>query len=341
MTLQAIQWENGQVKIIEQTLLPEKLSYRFITDHQELIVAIKRLEVRGAPAIGIAGAYGVVLGVQHLDNQTSRAEFFQKLDQVVAELKQARPTAVNLFWALEQMQLAAHVNPLEETEQIQARLLNTALQIHAADRQACEQIGKHGAELIRSGMTILTHCNAGALATGGIGTALGVIYTAVNAGKKVRVFADETRPLWQGARLTAWELSQAGIDVTLICDNMAAFLMQQQKIDLILVGADRIAQNGDTANKIGTYNLAVLAREHEIPIYVAAPWSTFDARLPDGKAIPIEERSGDEITVCFGKQIAPAQVRTYNPAFDITPGGLIHGFITERGIIHPPFKADF
>jgi methylthioribose-1-phosphate isomerase len=340
MTVEAIQWRDQSVVLIDQTLLPEELTYLTITDYQILGSAIKRLQVRGAPAIGIAAAYGIVLGVQHFRNSTSKAEYFSTLKNVAEYLKSTRPTAVNLFWAIDKMLHVAQISQAEAVETITARLLTAAKEIHDSDRETCRLIGKFGATLITDGMTILTHCNAGALATGGIGTALGVFYAAADAGRKFSVFADETRPLLQGARLTSWELQQAGIDVTLICDNMAAFSMQQKKIDLIIVGADRIAANGDTANKIGTYNLAVLAEKHRIPFYIAAPFSTFDFNIESGRQIPVEERSAAEITFGFGKRTAPEGVKVYNPAFDVTPHELITGFITERGIVKPPFSQD-
>jgi len=337
MTVEAIQWQNQSVILIDQTQLPNELNYLTITDYQILGNAIKRLVVRGAPAIGIAAAYGIVLGVQHLKNDTRATEYFATLKNVADFLKSTRPTAVNLFWAIDKMLAVAEKHRTEPAETITSRLLTAAKEIHESDRTTCRQIGEFGATLIQDGMTILTHCNAGALATGGIGTALGVFYIAAEQGKRFCVFADETRPLLQGARLTSWELMQAGIDVTLICDNMAAFSMQQKKIDLIIVGADRIATNGDTANKIGTYNLAVLAEKHRVPFYIAAPFSTFDFKIQTGHEIPVEERSPEEVTRGFGKPTAPDGVKVYNPAFDVTPHELITGFITERGILTPPF----
>lgn len=340
MAVEAIQWKDRSVILIDQTLLPEKLTFLTITDYQVLGTAIKRLQVRGAPAIGIAAAYGIVLGIQHLKNSTPKSEFFDTLNRVATELKQTRPTAVNLFWAIDKMLAIADAHKAESIEFITDQLLAAAQAIHDWDRDNCRRIGEHGARLLKDGMTALTHCNAGALATGGIGTALGVFYTAAEAGKQIKVFADETRPLLQGARLTTWELMQAGIDVTLICDNMAAFSMQQHKIDIIIVGADRIAANGDTANKIGTYNLAVLAEKHQIPFYIAAPMSTFDFQIESGRQIPVEERAADEISMGFDKRTAPVGVQVYNPAFDITPHELIRGFITEKGILNPPFNSD-
>lgn len=340
MPVEAIQWQENKVILIDQTLLPGKLVYLTIDNYTVLGTAIKRLQVRGAPAIGIAAAYGVVLGLQNITNRNSKDEFFKQFEQVTDHLAGTRPTAVNLFWAIEKMRLVARENRSGAIEDIKQKLLVEALAIHESDRQTCRQIGRYGAELLQNGMTILTHCNAGALATGGIGTALGVIYAAVEAGKKIRVYADETRPLLQGSRLTAWELMQAGVDVTVNCDNMAAFMMQQGKIDIIIVGADRIAGNGDTANKIGTYNLAVLAEKHHLPFYIAAPMSTFDFQIKSGAGIPVEERHEIEITEGFGQRTAPAGVKVYNPAFDVTPAYLITGFITEKGIVKPPFNGN-
>ncbi len=341
MPIQAICWNENFVTLVDQTRLPEKLIYLNIDDYERLGLAIKRLEIRGAPAIGIAAAYGVLLGIQSFDNTASKTDFFEKLEQVIQFLKATRPTAVNLAWALERLRGIAHQHEDEPILLIKQKLLNEALAIHESDRLTCSLIGKYGAELLKDGMRVLTHCNAGALATGGIGTALGVIYTAVNSGKKIAVYADETRPLLQGSRITAWELQEAGIDVTLICDNMAAWLMQQGKVDMIIVGADRIARNGDTANKIGTYNVAVLAEKHHLPFYIAAPISTFDFSIATGSEIPVEERAATEVTMGFGKVTAPASVKVYNPAFDVTPFSLITGFITEKGIIAPPFDENF
>lgn len=337
MPVIAIQWKNNCVEMIDQTRLPMEIINLTISDYKELGDAIKKLKVRGAPAIGIAAAYGILLGIQHFDNQGSKSDFFSLLNKVAAFLKGTRPTAVNLFWATDRMLNIAQKYENESIAEIKNQLVQEAQAIHLSDIETCRLIGEHGAELIKDGMGVLTHCNAGALATGGIGTALGVFYTAAEQGKQFRVHADETRPLLQGSRLTTWELMQAGIDVTLNCDNMAAVLMQQGKINLIIVGADRIASNGDAANKIGTYTLAVLAEKHNIPFYIAAPFSTFDFNIQTGEEIPVEERDAHEITNGFGKQTAPSGVKVFNPAFDVTPYKLITGWITEKGIIHPPF----
>lgn len=301
--------------------------------------AIKELRVRGAPAIGVAAAFGTVLGVQNVSDDP--AAFFEALEAVTAYLASSRPTAVNLFWALERMKKCASSHTSEPVARIKRALLDEARAILDEDNELCRRIGRFGAELLPQECTVLTHCNAGGLATAGYGTALGVIYAAQEMGKKIRVFADETRPLLQGARLTSWELLHAGIDVTVIADNMAATVLRNGWIDCVIVGADRIAANGDTANKIGTYGLAILAKEHGVPFYVAAPFSTFDLSLASGDRIPIEERKPEEITECkwCGRPLAPRGVRVFNPAFDVTPARYITAIITERGVIHAPDKA--
>ncbi|MFN4259374.1 MAG: S-methyl-5-thioribose-1-phosphate isomerase [Gemmataceae bacterium] len=326
--------ENGFVRLIDQTLLPGRLEYRDCRSVEDVWEAIRKLRVRGAPALGIAAAMGLVLGVQQ--QPAERATYARQLRQAADYLRTSRPTAVNLFWALERMErhfaaLAESVEPRWWTP----KLLEEALAIEAEDRRMCRAIGALGADLIREGAGVLTHCNAGGLATADYGTALAVMFTAAEQGRKFHVFADETRPLLQGARLTTWELQQHGIDVTLICDNMAGHVMQQGRVHLVIVGADRIAANGDTANKIGTYSVAVLAEAHGIPFYVAAPSSTFDLSLADGSAIPIEQRDPREVTHGFGQPTAPAGVQVYNPAFDVTPAPLIRGIITEKGLIQP------
>jgi methylthioribose-1-phosphate isomerase len=310
----AIQWMDGSLRLIDQTRLPTELAYRDCRTVEDVWEAIRSLRVRGAPAIGIAAAYGVVIG-----EQAGRS-----VAEVAAYLRTSRPTAVNLFWALDRMERA---NP--------SRLLEEARAIEEEDRRMCWQIGTHGAALIKDGQGVLTHCNTGGLATAEFGTALAAMIVAHQQGKRFRVFADETRPLLQGARLTTWECLQHGIDVTLICDSMAALVMREHKVHLVIVGADRIAANGDTANKVGTYGLAVLARAHGLPFYVAAPSSTLDRSLPDGRGIPIEERSAQEITNGFGRPTAPDGVAVYNPAFDVTPAELITAIITERGVFPP------
>src|SRR5579884_2209799 len=325
--------ETGFVRLIDQTLLPTRLEYRDCRTVEDIWEAIRSLRVRGAPAIGVAAAMGVVLGVQ---NCQEAARYGERLRQVTAYLRTSRPTAVNLFWALERMERCFEREcrtgtPREWTQQ----LLAEARAIQEEDRRMCRAIGAAGAGLIGEGQGVLTHCNAGGLATADYGTALAVMFAAAEKGRRFRVYADETRPLLQGARLTAWELRQRGLDVTLICDNMAAQVMKEGRVRLVVVGADRIAANGDTANKIGTYGVALLAKAHNIPFYVAAPSSTFDLSLADGSAIPIEQRDPREITHGFGRQTAPEGINVYNPAFDITPHELIAGIITEKGLIQP------
>ncbi len=335
-TLEWIGDVDGLLRLIDQTQLPTQLVYRDCRTVEEVWEAIKVLRVRGAPAIGVAAAYGVVLGMRGC--RGSGMEFRHRLGEIADYLRTSRPTAVNLFWALDRMERC--LEGIKGDADVLARcLLEEAAVIEDEDRQMCLAIGRHGAALIRDGMGVLTHCNAGGLATAEYGTALAVMFSAAEQGKDIHVFADETRPLLQGARLTTWELQRAGIDVTLICDNMAAQVMREGRINLVVVGADRIAANGDTANKIGTYGVAVLARAHGIPFYVAAPSSTFDLKIPDGSHIPIEQRDPREITAGLGKVIAPEGVRVYNPAFDVTPAELIAGIITEKGLIRPVNEA--
>ena len=323
---------DGAVELIDQTLLPTELKILACRDVETLREAIVNLRVRGAPAIGVAAAMGVVLGVR---DATTRDALFEKLEGVCHFLGTARPTAFNLFWALDRMRRCAESLRDRPLEEIRQSLLAEAKAIRDQDAATCRAIGEAGAGLIREGMRILTHCNAGSLATAELGTALAVLYVAHERGRRFQVWVDETRPLLQGARLTAWELSQAGIDVTVICDSMAGHLMKAGQVDLVVTGADRIAANGDVANKVGTYSLAVLAGAHRVPFYVAAPRSTFDLAIADGAAIPIEIRSEDEIRKGFGRVVVPDRVRCYNPAFDVTPAGLIRGIITEQGIIQP------
>ncbi len=326
----------GFVRLIDQTLLPVEYQKIECRDVPTVWEAIRSLRVRGAPAIGIAAAFGAVLGARS-QGWSDLETVLQSLQEASAHLRTSRPTAVNLFWALDRMERTAKaeavLNPAPEA--LLDRLLVEAHTIAEEDRAMCRAIGRFGAELIGQGEGVLTHCNAGGLATSDYGTALAVIFSAQEQGKNVHVFADETRPLLQGARLTAWELQRRGIPVTLICDSMAAQVMKEGKIQAVVVGADRIAANGDTANKIGTYSVALLAKAHEIPFYVAAPSSTFDLSLPDGSSIPIEQRDPAEITHGFGRATAPEGVNAYNPAFDVTPARLIAGIITERGVIQP------
>ncbi len=331
-----IEWRNGKIKIIDQTLLPVKEKYIYLDTVQEVYRAIKKLQIRGAPAIGIAGAMGAVLGIW--SPRVAHPLFMNKLHKAIALLAGSRPTAENLFWALERIECCAKKNRNLNISDLKEVLLKEALKIQEEDNQLCHKIGRYGAALIKNGDLILTHCNAGGLATSGFGTALGVIYTACKKGRKIKVYATETRPLLQGARLTTWELMRFGIDVTLISDTMVGKVMSEGRITRVIVGADRIAANGDTANKIGTYQIAVLSKHHRIPFYVAAPSSTFDLGLEQGSEIPIEERSPDEVRRVFGKKIAPQNVKVYNPAFDVTPAKLITGIICEKGILYPPYK---
>jgi methylthioribose-1-phosphate isomerase len=333
-----IEWigdTDGFPRLIDQTRLPGELIYLDCRDVETVWEAIRSLRVRGAPAIGIAAAYGVCVGLQSAVGENSRI-LMARLEKVTEYLAGSRPTAVNLFWALDRMKAkATSLAEREPPPRILAALIDEAKCIEGEDREACHAIGRHGAELLRDGEGVLTHCNAGGLATAEYGTALAVIYAAYESGKALRVFADETRPLLQGARLTAWELQRHGVDVTLICDSMAAQVMKEGKVQAVVTGADRIAANGDAANKIGTYGVALLAAAHDIPFYVAAPSSTFDLSLANGDGIPIEQRRPEEITEGFGSRTAPADVKVYNPAFDVTPARLIRALITEKGTIQP------
>jgi methylthioribose-1-phosphate isomerase len=346
-TLKWVGGVDGHVAMIDQTLLPGKLKILRVRDVEGMRDAIRRLAVRGAPAIGVAAAYGVVLGARR-SRARSADELRRDISKAARRLGSSRPTAVNLFWALSRMEeklerLLGARRPLiggAGRRRLLSELLREARSIHREDQELCRAIGRHGAKLLESGWNVLTHCNAGALATGGSGTALAVIYEAERNGKKIGVFADETRPLLQGARLTSWELERAGIGVTLLCDNAAASLLGTGKVQCVIVGADRIAANGDVANKIGTYGVALLAREHRVPFYVAAPSTTFDLTLSSGQEIPIEERAPGEVVNGFGRRTAPRGVAVYNPAFDVTPARLIDGIITELGVIRPPFRSN-
>ncbi len=336
MALSTIEWSDGRIKLIDQTLLPNEFKQIYCDDLESIWEAIKSLRVRGAPAIGIAGALGAVLGIWN-SNADTYQEFMKALKSATDYLATSRPTAVNLFWALDRITKTAEENSHLSIPKLKDKLLAEAEEIIEEDKAMCRAIGQHGMALLHQDDTILTHCNAGGLATSDYGTALAVMFSAHDAGKNIKVFADETRPLLQGARLTTWELMQAGIDVTLICDNMAAQVMKEGKIQCVIVGADRIAANGDTCNKIGTYNVAILAQVHDIPFYVAAPTSTLDFALETGAEIPIEQRSADEVTEGFGKATAPEGVKVYSPAFDVTPASLVSAIITEKGIARAPF----
>jgi len=336
LEIRTILWQEGAVVMIDQRALPLLERHVTCTDYHAVIAAIKDLTIRGAPAIGVAAAMGIALGVRRLPDASAPENFHAAFDEICRQFAAARPTARNLFWAIERMrrcfdETAGSLRPIREA------LIAEAIRIGEEDIAINRRLGRNGRELIPDGARILTHCNAGALATAGYGTALGVIRTAWEEGKKLHVYVDETRPVLQGARLTAWELMREAIPCTLIADNMAGFLMQRGEVDLVIVGADRIAANGDTANKIGTYALAVLAQAHGIPLYIAAPLSTIDPALADGGLIPIEERDPAELTHCGGVRTAPEGVSVWNPAFDVTPHALITAIVTEAGVIRPPF----
>jgi methylthioribose-1-phosphate isomerase len=333
MPVSPIEWigdHQGFLRLLDQTRLPDEVSFVDCRKPEQVFTAIRTLQVRGAPAIGVSAAYGVVLGLQPAED-----DFDQALDATTKRLAESRPTAVNLFWALDRMRRIAGESSGRPFAERLRSLFSEAQMIEQEDREMCAAIGWHGAPLLSTMQAVLTHCNAGALATAGQGTALSVIFEAVKQGHRLEVYADETRPLCQGSRLTAWELVDRGIPCTVICDNMAGWVMRQKRVQGVVVGADRIAANGDTANKIGTYGVAVLARAHGIPFYVAAPSSTFDLRLVSGDEIPIEERNRNEITEPWGRPNAPAQAGVFNPAFDVTPAEFIAGIVTERGVISP------
>jgi methylthioribose-1-phosphate isomerase len=328
---------DGYLCLLDQTRVPNERVEIECRDAPTVVEAIRNLRVRGAPAIGIAAAYGVFLGVQAVVKEPgiSTPRLLDHLEEVAATLAATRPTAMNLFWALDRMKHAARRAQNASPSAVAAALLAEAHAIHDDDRRRCEAIGRHGAPLLAGVEGVLTHCNAGALATGGCGTALAVIYAAVEADQRLRVYVDETRPLLQGARLTAWELRQHGVPVTLLCDSMAAIVMRQRLVRAVITGADRIAANGDAANKVGTYGLAVLAQAHGVPFYVAAPLSSFDLATSSGDQIPIEHRDPREVTEVFGRRVAPADIEVLNPAFDVTPAELITAIVCERGVIRP------
>ena len=336
--IQTIAWHDGRVRFIDQTRLPAAEIYCETASWEEVAHAIRTLAIRGAPAIGVAAAMGVALAGGAASALPVR-EAQSRVEAAIAGLGRTRPTAVNLFWALDRMRRVAERDGWTSGEALAAALAAEAVAIHAEDLDQSRRIGEHGAVLIPDGARVLTHCNAGALATGGLGTALAVLYTAKQQAKRLSVFVGETRPLLQGARLTAWELKQAGVPVTLMTDSMAGAAFSRLGFDLVVVGADRIGRNGDTANKIGTYPLALLAREHKVPFYVAAPSSTFDPDLASGKEIPIEERAGEEVLGLAGVPTAPAGIQVWNPAFDVTPHELVTAFVTEHGVIRPPFEG--
>jgi methylthioribose-1-phosphate isomerase len=334
--MKSIEWIGDRVRMIDQTRLPLEEVYIETSDYHEIADAIKKLKIRGAPAIGIAAAFGLALGARQFDRE-SRKEFDQYLEKVSHDLLNTRQTAANLSWALGRLKCLLQTNPRRSVAEMKELLFAEAKKILAEDIEMCRRIGRHGSELLPDPAGILTHCNTGALATGDYGTAQSVIVAAHESGKKVRVFVDETRPLLQGARLTTWELMKHNIDTTLITDNTAAFVMQKGWVNVVVVGADRITRNGDIANKVGTYNLAILAEKHHIPFYVAAPTSSIDFQLSSGEQIPIEERDPREVTEGFGKRTAPFGVHVYSPAFDITPHDLVSAIVTELGVCRSPY----
>ncbi|MCD6310111.1 MAG: S-methyl-5-thioribose-1-phosphate isomerase [Candidatus Eremiobacteraeota bacterium] len=335
--MKSIDWKDGHVVIIDQRKLPHEEVLIEIDNLDDLCDSIKTLAVRGAPALGIAAAMGMALAAQN-SRAESREKILSELEDAAKKIRNTRPTAINLFWGIERAIRAAQ--KVQTPEEIKKSVLDMAIEVAKEDEELCRAIGKHGAALVPQRASILTHCNAGGLATGGYGTALGVIRSAYEEGKNIMVWVDETRPLLQGARLTTWELKKAGIPFKLITDNMAAHFMQRGMVDLVITGADRITSSGDTANKIGTYALAVLAKYHDIPFYIAAPFSTIDFSIEDGREIPIEERAGDEVRNFRSEKVAPSECDTANPAFDVTPCDLITAIITERGIVKPPFKEN-
>jgi methylthioribose-1-phosphate isomerase len=337
MKFKTIEWKGDRVRLLDQRRLPNEVRYIDCKDASAVAQAIRKMAIRGAPAIGVAAAMGIALAAKKIRSHRPGA-FRKNMEKVCHQMRQTRPTAVNLFWAVDLMKRILDQDSSFNVEEMKVRLEEEALRIFEEDVEVNQKIGENGKILIHDGDGVLTHCNAGGLATAGYGTALGVIYAAWAQGKRFRVFVDETRPLLQGARLTAWELTCENIPATVLTDNMAGWLMKKKEIKLVLVGADRIARNGDTANKIGTYSLAVLSNWHNLPFYVAAPTSTIDISLTSGKEIPIEERAPEEVTHFRGVRITPKEVRAFNPAFDITPHDLIKGIITEKGIIRKPFE---
>jgi methylthioribose-1-phosphate isomerase len=333
MAVKTIEWKNNRVIMIDQRLLPHREVYRVCRDYEAVADAIRGMVIRGAPAIGVAAAMGVALGCLNAREKG----FDRQFDRIVRVLSKTRPTAVNLFWALERMRKVYRENRRLKVQEVKHLLIKEALQIYADDIAANKELGRLGAGLLGNARRIMTHCNAGALATAGYGTALGVIRALKESGKKVEVWVNETRPLLQGARLTAWELRKEKIPATLVTDNMTGYLMQTGRVDAVVVGCDRVAANGDVANKIGTYGVAVLAKRHGIPFYVAGPTSSIDAQCPSGREIPIEERASEEVSHVFGRALAPKGMKTINPAFDVTAQELISAIITEKGVIHPPY----
>ncbi len=337
--VQTISWKDGTLTFLDQTKLPVEVVYEKQTDIRQVWDAIRQLRVRGAPALGVAGAYGILLGMRDKQSLPAGA-FIDEMKKEAAYLNSSRPTAVNLSWGLTRMVRKAESVGNRKSDEIWAELEKEAVAIHREDIDLCRRIGESGKSLIRDGTGVLTHCNAGALCSTGIGTATAPMYTAFGEGRRFKVYADETRPLLQGARLTSWELQQAGLDVTLICDDMAAFMMSKGFVNLVITGTDRVAANGDTANKIGTMGVAILADHFHIPFYIACPSSTFDMNTATGDGIPIEERNADEVLFFGERRTGPEGVHVRNPAFDVTPHELITGFITENGIVGPPFSEN-
>jgi methylthioribose-1-phosphate isomerase len=336
MTVKTIQWKNDRVIMLDQRLLPHKEVYHVCRDYKEVAQAIRQMTIRGAPAIGVAAAMGVALGALKSGDRNFDREF----ERIFLALSKTRPTAVNLFWALERMRKIYTVNRKQGIEAVKRLLKDEAQKIYREDIAANKQLGKFGANLLRNARHLMTHCNAGALATAGYGTALGVIRALKESGKEVDVWVNETRPFLQGARLTAWELKKEKIPATLVTDSMAGYLMQKGKVDAVVVGCDRVAANGDVANKIGTYGIAVLAKRHGVPFYVAGPTSSIDLNCPTGKEIPIEQRDSKEVSHLFGRSLAPKGTKIFNPAFDVTSQDLISAIITEKGVINPPYPRN-
>lgn len=336
MAVKTIEWRDNRVIMLDQRVLPHKEVRCVCRDHEEVAQAIRQMVIRGAPAIGVAAAMGVALGA----GKSREKNFDRQFERILAALSKTRPTAVNLFWALERMRKVYTDNRSRGVQTVQRLLKQEAQKIYKEDIAANRQLGKFGASLLRNARQVMTHCNAGALATAGYGTALGVIRALHESGKQVEVWVNETRPFLQGARLTAWELKKEKIPATLVTDSMAGYLMQKGRIDAVVVGCDRVAANGDVANKIGTYAIAVLAKRHRIPFYVAAPTSSIDLDCPSGKAIPIEQRDPKEVSHIFGRSLAPKGIKIFNPAFDVTTQDLISAIITEKGVIHPPYQRN-
>jgi len=332
--IKTLEWKGNALKIIDQKCLPHREKYVELRSVEDVYRAIKTLKIRGAPAIGLAASFGLLLAAKKLIGK-NRKEFLKHINKSIDYIKSCRPTAYNLFYGIDRLVAVIEENTELNTFEIVEKIEDECRKMFQEDLENCQRIAEYGETLIKNNMRILTHCNAGALATSGIGTALAPMFLAKKKGKKITVYVDETRPVLQGARLTMWELKKTNISSILICDNMAGFLMQQGRIDMVITGADRIARNGDTANKIGTYSISVLAKFHGIPFYVAAPLSSFDFSISDGREIPIEERDKNEVESVMGKKIAPDGINVYNPSFDITPSHLITGFITEKGIFSP------